>query len=282
MGRRALSTSAAALLLTASMMFPENNGKNHLQQEHATSLLQATSPVSKSATSVGIATSSSMPESTSWFLDPKLRPLVLISAASMTFAALVAVVTIAEGVGPAGWLTYESCQHTLPTSLSLFVASDLVAQKITGKKLDLKRSMWAGLIGCLVNSFGFGIFLHYIEALIPSETVGLLGGSKMAANLFVKTILDSFVWGTISNSLSILLRRLSAGDSLLQAFHVWKGLIMEVFGSEFKFWPYWQGACYSMIPVESRVQWVALGAFLWNTYLSMKSASAKQVPDCLH
>jgi len=58
-----------------------------------------------------------------------------------------------------------------------------------------------------------------------------------SVELGAKTITDSFVYGTLSNSFNIFARRLLEGSSPDLAASYWGETILDVTFNEFKFWP---------------------------------------------
>lgn len=130
------------------------------------------------------------------------------------------------------------------------------------KTYNYVRAASASCVGIMTCNFGFGLWLHHLEALIPGEAVGLTSATEIVT-LATKALADSAVWGTVSNSLNIFARRIFAGDSPAKAEKTWRNAIMEVTKLEFKFWPFWQAFNFSVVPYEFQVQFTALGAFVW-------------------
>ena len=213
-------------------------------------------------------------ESESSVEDWRLFPIVIAFAALVAYSIIAIHVTVQEGIGPSGWWTLESGLSRVPLSSSLFFASDFIAQKIELKsKLDFRRMISAGCIGGLLNGVGFVFWLHYVEAVFPLPPSGGNGLTIVRlAQLFAKACLDTMVWGTISNCIGLILRRIAAGDSTKEAARLWSQRYTEVFMTGYKFWPCWQSITYSVVPSDSRVYFVAVGAFFWNTYLSLQSS----------
>jgi hypothetical protein len=130
------------------------------------------------------------------------------------------------------------------------------------KSYNLIRAASASCVGIITCNFGFGLWLHHLEAFIPGEAVSLTSWDGISA-LASKSLLDSAVWGTISNSINIFGRRLFAGDSVKASEQAWRSCILDVTKHEFKFWPFWQAFNFSLVPYEMQVQFTALGGFVW-------------------
>lgn len=261
--RRALS-SAAVLTLTASgQSRPPTNSATCMQSTAVSSLPSAARPRKGR-----LAVPKNVPNLSA--------PVGLLSAAVVLFAAIGFVIGAQDGGGPEVWFTITPVLKTAPTSMALFFAADAVAQKLGGdgkSDFDLKRALSCSLLGLGLNSMGFQFWLHYIDSVFPPDSVGM-GSARDACGLLAKSLLDSFVWGSISNSLGIFLRQTMAGSSAQQAFSVWESKFLYVMVQDAKFWTLWMSLCYSVIPAHLRVQWVALGALFFNIYLSSVSSEA--------
>jgi hypothetical protein len=195
---------------------------------------------------------------------------VMLVSASMGMV----VVCLQVDSNVADWILAGTWAQTMPATVALFGLSDLLAQTIEKRKsYNLVRAASASCVGIVTCNFGFGLWLHHLEALIPGEAVSLTSLDGISA-LASKSLLDSAVWGTISNSINIFGRRMFAGDSVSASEKAWRSCILNVTKHEFKFWPFWQAFNFSLVPYEMQVQFTALGAFVWNTYLSMVARKA--------
>mmetsp|Transcript_12470 Transcript_12470/g.30575 ORF Transcript_12470/g.30575 Transcript_12470/m.30575 type:complete len:350 (+) Transcript_12470:187-1236(+) len=163
----------------------------------------------------------------------------------------------------------------VPMAVACFGGADVATQAISGAGLDLKRAFSACAIGVLCNAIGLVVWLHWLDALIPKATIGL-AGTRAFGNLACKTITHSLVWGTLSNSLSIWLRRVLSGDSLRDATEFWDARIMPIMEKQFWFWPVYQGLTFALVPSEHQVAVTALGAFAFNIFMSW---AVSQTPE---
>ena len=87
----------------------------------------------------------------------------------------------------------------------------------------------------------------------------LQGGEQGITELVLKVLTDSFVWGTISNTLNIVGRSLIEARGPEAAFSKWRTEIQEVTVSEFKFFPIWNAVNFHLIPHQWRVSFGACG-----------------------
>ena len=162
-----------------------------------------------------------------------------------------------------------------------FFVSDIVAQtyqnmpaKRKGKqvKLNYGEAMRTGLLGIFLNGIGSTLWMHELNLVIPDHAVD---GSSYTdlGHLMIKALLDSLLWGTVSNTLGIIGRRLLEGDSPRHAAAVWVDKILGVTASELWFWPFWSAFNFYLVPKPLRVLFNSLGAFVWNCYLSYVAIS---------
>jgi hypothetical protein len=129
---------------------------------------------------------------------------------------------------------------------------------------DVWRSLRAGALGVGINAIGYSFFVENLNSVFPHE-----GSEQGLLELGGKVLTDSFVWGTISNSLNIFGRCLLEGQGVDAAIMKWREEIQDVTLSEFKFWPLWNLANFHIVPRELRVSFAAFGAFIWNMYMSV-------------
>jgi hypothetical protein len=261
--RRALSSAAVLTLSASGQSRDTSNPATRLQSTAVSSLPSATAP-----TQAPPAVQEKVPDFNA--------PVGLLSAAVMLFAAIGAFVGAQEGGGPELWFSLQPVFETAPTSMALFFAADAFAQTLgskDGNEFDVKRALSCAMLGVGVNSLGFQFWLHYLDSIIPPDTVGI-GSAQDATRLLGKSLVDSFVWGTISNSIGIFMRQAMAGAPVQRASALWERTIIPVMQQDVKFWTVWMSLCYSVIPNDMRVQWVALGALFFNIYLSSVSTES--------
>jgi len=262
--RRALSSAAVLTLSASGQSRDTGNPATRLQSTAVSSLPSATTPAQAPP---------AVPEKIPGFN----APVGLLSAAVMLFAAIGAFVGAQDGGGPEVWFSLQPVFETAPTSMALFFAADAFAQTLGDKEgkgeIDVKRALSCAMLGVGVNSLGFQFWLHYLDSIIPPDTVGI-ESAQDAARLLGKSLVDSFVWGTISNSIGIFMRQVMAGAPVQRASTLWERTIIPVMQQDVKFWTVWMSLCYSAIPNDMRVQWVALGALFFNIYLSSVSTES--------
>jgi len=196
----------------------------------------------------------------------------LLGSATAILLAVVGVFAATEGIMPV-LATAETWQN-VPAAAALFGVSDVVAQKMEKQeKIDMSRMITASAIGILVNAFGFAFWVRYLDMIFSDDMVGFSDPAS-AAGLASKTLFDSFVYGTISNSAGAYLRRLFRGETVGEAAKQWEESLPKVMVDEFRFWPFFQALTYGVVPPEHRVQFTAIGAFIWNVYMSMSASDA--------
>mmetsp|Transcript_38037 Transcript_38037/g.93489 ORF Transcript_38037/g.93489 Transcript_38037/m.93489 type:complete len:318 (-) Transcript_38037:522-1475(-) len=212
---------------------------------------------------------------------------VVLFALSLTTTA--AIMSSAHTKGPSFAEAFQGRNPFLPHLPSVMLAfasadfvSQLVEMQSSDKKhvahgLDVWRLLSAGIVGCFLAGFGTIIWFHYFNILFPPESVGLQSTEGICM-LLAKTLIHSFAWGTISNSLGIVLRRIASGDSLYQACVFWRDRILGVTLRNFYFWPLWQLVAFSLVPGAYLVPLNTFGAFLWNSFLSWMSSHTPRKP----
>ena len=159
----------------------------------------------------------------------------------------------------------------LPVPCLCAAAGDVVAQLLTGTrdlwKLDMRRTVSAGVIGGSLQGFGTTAWLWHLNIGIPRSMVGFDSLSQ-GAWLIAKVLLDSAAWGTLINTLNVCARRVAAGDSLVQAHSTWRDKIVGITRSEFKFWPAFGAVVYTCVGEAQQVNAIGFGGFIWSVYLS--------------
>jgi hypothetical protein len=111
-------------------------------------------------------------------------------------------------------------------------------------------------------------WLYFLDRLIPERAVGIFSIGE-ACRLIGKGFIDSFVWGVLSNSVGIIGRRILEGDTYAQAAKIWYGKIINVTLLDFQFWPLWSVINFEFLPKKLQVSFTALGAIVWNVYISL-------------
>eukprot|EP00283_Hemiselmis_rufescens_P001128 CAMPEP_0173469504 /NCGR_PEP_ID=MMETSP1357-20121228/77395_1 /TAXON_ID=77926 /ORGANISM="Hemiselmis rufescens, Strain PCC563" /LENGTH=197 /DNA_ID=CAMNT_0014437749 /DNA_START=347 /DNA_END=940 /DNA_ORIENTATION=- len=134
-------------------------------------------------------------------------------------------------------------------------------------RLNLRRILSSSVVGCCLAGFLTIVWFHHIDILIPKSACGL-SSPAAAAMLFAKAAAHSFFYGTISNTVGIIGRRMLGGDSALDAYASWRGKIVEVTKRQQMFWMTWQLLAFGVMKPEHAVPMNAFGGFLWNTFMS--------------
>ena len=97
----------------------------------------------------------------------------------------------------------------------------------------------------VLQGVGTTMWLWHLNLAIPEDAIGFTSSSAILV-LAAKVLLDSGLWGTVTNSLSITARRLAAGDAAVDAYRTWRTKIYAITVSEFKLWPPWCSVYYSV------------------------------------
>mmetsp|Transcript_37998 Transcript_37998/g.59264 ORF Transcript_37998/g.59264 Transcript_37998/m.59264 type:complete len:346 (+) Transcript_37998:44-1081(+) len=180
----------------------------------------------------------------------------------------------------------EAVARNLAPGFGFFFLSDIVAQCVPHSdpsydrpSLQWRRALRAGLLGILINGFGYTLWLHRLNLLIAPDRVNLHGTTlAVVLHLLLKAVVDSFVWGAFSNTVGIIGRRVFEGDALQHAIDVWSEKFLGVMQKEFFFWPLWNAVNFCLVPRDLQVGFTSLGALVWNAYLSWVASSAPVVP----
>lgn len=159
----------------------------------------------------------------------------------------------------------------LPVPCLCAAAGDVVAQLLTGTralwKLDVRRTLSAGVIGGSLQGFGTTAWLWHLNLAIPRSLVGFDSWSQ-GGWLIAKVLLDSAAWGTLINALNVCARRVAAGDSLVQAHSILRDKIVGITRSEYKFWPAFGAVVYTCVGEAQQVNAIGFGGFIWSVYMS--------------
>jgi hypothetical protein len=202
----------------------------------------------------------------------------------MSVTGVVTVAILAHG--KESWKSFAEFEMVRMTkniisAFFFFFFSDIVAQsyqhipmKRKGKqvKMNFGQATRTGCLGIFLNGIGSTLWMHELNLVIPDHAVD---GSSYTdiGHLMIKALLDSLLWGTISNTLGIIGRRLLEGDSLRHVRVFWVDNILSVTASELWFWPFWSAFNFYVVPKSFRVLFNSLGAFVWNCYLSYVAIS---------
>mmetsp|Transcript_28660 Transcript_28660/g.55934 ORF Transcript_28660/g.55934 Transcript_28660/m.55934 type:complete len:386 (-) Transcript_28660:346-1503(-) len=210
------------------------------------------------------------------------KQMVLIVSATLSymFIATFAPVTLMALFDNGIFLPF--LQNITPAALC-FGGADVVTQLVTLREdhkrsgglgfpfhFDAWRSASASFTGILCNAIGLTVWLHFLNTCLPHSCVGLKG-TKLGL-LVAKTMTHAFVWGTLSNSISLVLRRILAGDSAMKSVEFWNSKILSVTKTNFAFWPAWMLINFALVPQQYHVRFTAVGAFCFNIFMSYISS----------
>ncbi|KAJ1483090.1 hypothetical protein T484DRAFT_1801649 [Baffinella frigidus] len=133
-----------------------------------------------------------------------------------------------------------------PTAFCFFFISEIAAQVIEfGRIVDLPRcdpfrAILAGFLGMLINGLGYTLWLRMLTAMIPIDETGV--GSETDFGLLLakvhfptqrtdfglllaQTLIDSLFWGTLSNTVGLVGRRI-----ILECWRVFWGTLSNTVG----------------------------------------------------
>lgn len=158
-----------------------------------------------------------------------------------------------------------------------FGGGDMAAQAANirhGKQkgTNLWRMVSAGIVGMVCNAIGTVTWLHFLNQLMPIGSIGLSTPLKLV-RLASKAWVHNLAWGTMSNTISLFLRRILAGDHPIAAAHFWHAKILPVTFNNFKFWPLVMFLNFAFVPSCYQVRVTAFAAFCFNTYMSLVANS---------
>jgi hypothetical protein len=131
---------------------------------------------------------------------------------------------------------FFSCSDVIAQLLPIFQANQHVGRLLALLlHLNHLRAVRSGMLGIFINGFGYYAWVHALNIIIPQRDVDRY--TLHAFGLLIgKSLLDSCLWGTTSNTLGILGRRLLEGDSMQHAIDVWADKILLVTAWELRFW----------------------------------------------
>jgi len=188
---------------------------------------------------------------------------LLLTSAAAGWAGIVAV-----GMSGGVMLDADMLARMLGNAPMVFAVigfSDTLAQFLSGARpaalltdkqraaaappppINLQQSAEVGLVGVGLTGFGTMVWLDCLHVLIPAADCGFYSGAAITA-LAVKALLDSAVWGTLANSISIITRKMVGGEGLPQAASFWRASIFQVTRSDFAFWPAWAAMTFTVSP----------------------------------
>ncbi|EKX31133.1 hypothetical protein GUITHDRAFT_122660 [Guillardia theta CCMP2712] len=209
-------------------------------------------------------------------------PQFLFNSAAAGMAAALVYCNVHVPEAALSMEVFDQILRNIPLAATCAMMGDAVAQGVDQRhrgvaevKVDWNRLLSAGAVAGLLQGGGTTIWLCNLNMLMPGSMVGFDSLSKFGA-LMGKVIVDSYIWGTLTNTFNIILRRLCARDSLGHAVSQWKRNIVNVTVSEFKFWPGWGAMVYAYVPVTEQVNAFAIGGFIWSVYLSWVANSVPQ------
>ena len=140
------------------------------------------------------------------------------------------------------------------------------------------QALQAGLLGAVSVGVLDSLWLNRLNVLLPPETD--MRNQAAALRLLSKSLLDSVVYGGLSNSFGIVVRRcLFKSESLSESLQVWRQCILQVMANELAFWPLWNALNFAMMPPALQVACTGLGGCVWNTYISLMALSEAQHMD---
>ena len=158
----------------------------------------------------------------------------------------------------------------LPVAGLCAISGDAVAQMLSGKgiqQLNMRRAISAGLIGSVLQGFLTTGWIWNLNLAIPRSMIGVDSLSQVGW-LAIKVGMDSALWGSVMNTINVVARRIAAGDSVVQAYHNWREIILGITRDEFKFWPAFGAMVYTCVPEAQQVNAFGVGGFIWSVYLS--------------
>jgi len=212
---------------------------------------------------------------------------VLIASAVLSYALVATAAPVSLMALFDQGILLPFVDNLTPAALC-FGGADVVTQLVSSReeqkragtaiRVDAWRSLSASLVGILCNAIGLTVWLHFLNPCLPSSSVGGLARGKLPL-LVAKTMTHAFVWGTLSNSASLVLRRMLAGDSPNMSVAFWNSKIMQVTRSNMAFWPVWMLVNFALVPQAMQVRVTAVGAFCFNIFMSYVSSQRNQ-PAC--
>lgn len=206
---------------------------------------------------------------------------LFLTASTLTYAVIIA--NSPEGVS--GIFTKEIPEafiRNLPAAIICFGGADILTQQIERsmglaqtESLDVRRVLSATAVGIVCNAFGLAVWLHYLGELFPVETINV-NSVEGWTHLVEKSLMHSWVWGTLGNTIALVGRRLLAGDSWDDSVKLWSDKIFPVTQKQLFFWPAWQAMNFALVPTPMQAQVTGAGSFFFNVFMSWVASSGSR------
>lgn len=157
---------------------------------------------------------------------------------------------------------------TLATSLTTYLAGDLLAQEIGREPYDVTRTLRMLTIGAIASIPGYKWFMFLGSHFNYGST---------ALSITTKVLIQQFFFAPIFNTYFFGMQALLTGASFSDVVDRVKSTVPESVVSSAKFWPAVTALNFTVIPAHLRFAFSGVFAVIWQTYMSFLNRSQERV-----
>lgn len=157
---------------------------------------------------------------------------------------------------------------TLATSLTTYLAGDLLAQEIGREPYDATRTLRMLAIGALASIPGYKWFMFLGSHFNYASTT---------MTIVTKVLIQQFFFAPMFNTYFFGMQALLAGATLSETIERIKLTVPESIISSAKFWPAVTALNFTVIPAHLRFAFSGVFAVVWQTYMSFLNRSQERV-----
>jgi hypothetical protein len=165
------------------------------------------------------------------------------------------------------------------TAATLAALSDILAQRLTSRKasrLNWRRTLAISLFGFLWTGPSNHFWQLLLESIFPSTQAQ--DSDKISWRPAKKVLLDQLTYGPLNNILFMMfMAKLIEGRSWKTTLSKIKADYPAIQLRGWRFWPVAQFVNQTVVPLQLRVLWTNCVAFVWSTYLILRSKSAGNI-----
>jgi hypothetical protein len=129
----------------------------------------------------------------------------------------------------------------VPVAVACFGSADVFSQGMRfstdkSRPFNYRQTFAACIVGIMCSAIGNGIWLFFLDQLIPRFLVDF-HRPYWFLYLWGKAMTHSLVWGSMSNTMSLSVRRRVSGETLSNSVKFWHENIFKVTRTQLCFWP---------------------------------------------
>lgn len=157
---------------------------------------------------------------------------------------------------------------TLVTSLTTYLAGDLLAQEIGREPYDVTRTLRMLTIGAVASIPGYKWFMFLGSHFNYGST---------ALTITTKVLIQQFFFAPLFNTYFFGMQALLAGATVPEIIERVKLTVPESIVSSAKFWPAVTALNFTVIPAHLRFAFSGVFAVVWQTYMSFLNRSQERI-----